>query len=263
MPYLDELDTRDLGGGSAELLHKFRYECPDDKEVITCPRGFITDFASIPWYFRWLITGNDNTKKPAVPHDRDYRDKECPRTRYRVDKIFLMGMKENNVPKWKRKLAYRGVRLGGKSSWQTNELEETEETTMQEQEPEQEQEQYENYFTPESDPMLFACPCGNCEVKANPDLIKFLNVVRHKAKVPMYVTSGPRCAAYNAQIEGAKYSEHIDSDGADIQVSASRPRFLIIKAAIESGCVRIGAGNSFLHLGISETNDQEVFWDYY
>lgn len=119
MPYLTPLDTRDMGNGQALLLNDFTYRTRDNKQAITALAGFVTDFASIPRAFRRLITGNDNTKKPSVIHDWDYRRKDCPRTRKRVDQIFLMGMKENGVPGWKRYTAYYGVRVGGWASWQT------------------------------------------------------------------------------------------------------------------------------------------------
>jgi hypothetical protein len=119
MPYLDEIDTRDMGDGNSMLLKPFRYLTPDTLEIITANAFTITDFASIPRLFRAFITGNDNTKKPAVIHDRDYRDKYCSRTRKRTDQIFLMGMKENGVPRWKRYMAYVGVRTGGWAGWKT------------------------------------------------------------------------------------------------------------------------------------------------
>lgn len=123
MPFLDELDTRDLGNGKAKLLARFRYQCPDTGEIIEAEKGFETDFASIPRIFRVLITGNDNTKKPAVTHDKDYRTKVGRRSRKRVDQIFLLGMKESGVPIWKRYIAYSGVRMGGWVGWvEKNEL---------------------------------------------------------------------------------------------------------------------------------------------
>lgn len=123
MPFLDELITRDIGDGNAELVKRFRYKCPDTVEIIEARKGFVTDFASIPRIFRVLITGNDNTKKPAVIHDKLYRDRVGERPRKRVDQIFLMGMKESGVPWWKRYMAYYGVRIGGWASWvKKNEL---------------------------------------------------------------------------------------------------------------------------------------------
>ena len=119
MPFLDELDTRDMGNGNAKLLNQFRYQLRKSCEIITVPAGFITDFASIPRALRAVITGHDNTKKPAVIHDFDYRTKFCVRTRKCVDKIFLMSMKESGVPRWKRYMAYWGVRAGGWASWKS------------------------------------------------------------------------------------------------------------------------------------------------
>ncbi len=119
-----------------------------------------------------------------------------------------------------------------------------------------------NYFTPETDPILFACPCGNCDVKPSQELLDFLNRVRAEAGIPMYVTSGPRCAPYNTHIGGAKYGEHLDGDGADIQATNSRQRFKLLDAAFRCGCKRLGLGISFLHLGVSIINDQDVAWNY-
>ena len=124
MPFLDELDTRDMGDGNAMLLERFRYQTPDTGEIIEAEKGFITDFASIPRLFRVLVTGNDNTKKPAVIHDKGYREKQQHRSwwarynaRKRQDKIMYMGMKENGVAWWKRHAVYRAIRGGGAFAW--------------------------------------------------------------------------------------------------------------------------------------------------
>ena len=118
------------------------------------------------------------------------------------------------------------------------------------------------YFTPKSDPKLFACPCGDCDTKPSQRLLDLLQDTRSSAGVPMHVTSGPRCPAYNKVIGGAKYSEHPDGDGADIEIFGSRNRFLVTKAALDNGCNRLGIAKRFLHLGVSETNDQQVIWIY-
>ena len=118
------------------------------------------------------------------------------------------------------------------------------------------------YFSEEGDPRLYNCPCGNCVTKANPRLPEVLDRIRGQSGVPMAVTSGPRCVHYNIKVGGADYSEHIDGEGADISCTSSRARFLIIEAAISQGINRIGIGKTFIHLGISETNDQMVMWTY-
>jgi hypothetical protein len=118
------------------------------------------------------------------------------------------------------------------------------------------------HFSDGGDPLLFNCPCGNCDTEVNPKLPEVLDEVRELAGVPMGVSSGPRCVPYNIHIGGAEYSEHIDGDGADIPCSTSRDRFLIIQAAIVCGITRIGVAKTFIHLGISKTNDPLVMWVY-
>lgn len=88
---------------------------PNSGHVVTVPIGFITDFASIPRLFRAFITGNDNTKMPAVLHDYLYRKNIG--SRKDADLLFLVAMRENGVPWWKRRMAYAGVRTGGWIAW--------------------------------------------------------------------------------------------------------------------------------------------------
>ena len=118
------------------------------------------------------------------------------------------------------------------------------------------------HFKPESDPKLFACPCG-CGKGPTNELLYRLDECREFAGVPFIVTSGPRCPAYNDKIKGAKYSAHMDGDAADIAAPDSRTRFKIVQAAFEAGFNRIGIGRDFVHLDVSDTNAQDVIFTYY
>ena len=120
------------------------------------------------------------------------------------------------------------------------------------------------HFSPEGDPLLYGCPCERhtCVAKVNPRLPQVLDLIRDDTGIPMVITSGPRCVPHNVEIGGAEYSEHIDGEGADVQCSNSRDRFMLINSAIKHGINRIGVGKGFLHLGISESNDQFVMWVY-
>ena len=120
------------------------------------------------------------------------------------------------------------------------------------------------YFNEDTDPLLYACPCGRhtCEARINPRMPTVLNVIRDAVGFPITISSGPRCVPHNIEIGGAEYSEHVDGEGVDIPCSSSRHRFLIIKAAIDAGINRIGIGKNFIHLGISTTNDPLVMWVY-
>lgn len=115
MPFLDPLVTEDVGDGNVMIYSEFRYAVRDTSTTLDIPIGFVTDYASIPRILRPIITGHDNTKKPAVLHDYLYR-KGIGKRKW-ADKLFLVAMKECGVPWWKRRMAYRGVRLGGGFSW--------------------------------------------------------------------------------------------------------------------------------------------------
>ncbi len=94
--------------------------------TINVPAGFETDFASIPRIFRIIIPKLGRYNKAAVLHDAIYQGQHqlktslgCPMrfTRKQADTIFLDGMKELGVAKWKRRLMYWAVRIGGRWAW--------------------------------------------------------------------------------------------------------------------------------------------------
>lgn len=114
MPF-SELDVRAIAGGKYKLLSDLNWRSPRGREHIRVPAGFVTDFASIPRGFRWLLTGHGGTRKPAVIHDYLYRLNVT--TRKEADLMFKLTMRETNIPGWKRELAYRAVRLGGWLAW--------------------------------------------------------------------------------------------------------------------------------------------------
>lgn len=117
MPFLNSLRTEYLGDGKRRLINPLTYQHPETGERITAKYGFVTDFASIPQIFRSLITGNDNTVKPAVIHDWLYGGRIGKRKA--ADQIFLTAMKEMRVPWWKRHMCYAAVRAGGWVAWRS------------------------------------------------------------------------------------------------------------------------------------------------
>ena len=109
-----ELDVRVIPGGQYLLLSPFVY-AHENGGQIRVPKGFKTDFASIPRGFRWLVTGHDGTRKPAVIHDYLYRNGAG--NRKDADLVFRAAMRDTGVPAWKRNLCYWAVRMGGGGSW--------------------------------------------------------------------------------------------------------------------------------------------------
>lgn len=82
---------------------------------ITVPKGFITDFASVPRAFWWLFPPDGQYTQAAVLHDYLYF--KAFSSRKWADEIFYEAMGVLEVPWWKRKLMYRAVRLFGWIPW--------------------------------------------------------------------------------------------------------------------------------------------------
>jgi len=87
----------------------------DSTDVIIVPKGFITDFASVPWPANMLIPLSGKHNMAACVHDFLY----CVQTRSRLesDKIFLEALTALEVNWFKRQIMYRAVRIGGGRPW--------------------------------------------------------------------------------------------------------------------------------------------------
>ena len=98
-------------------LEGFEYHVGDypSDEIITVPKGFITDFASVPDCLHWILPPNGKYGKAAVIHDYCYFS-ACY-SKLKSDKIFLEGMEVLGVAKWKRDIMYYAVVLFGWYGW--------------------------------------------------------------------------------------------------------------------------------------------------
>jgi hypothetical protein len=74
---------------------------------VQIPKGFRTDFASIPAGVRWLIPVFGRSCKAAVLHDWLCYSGVAKADR---SKLFLAQMLENRVPKWQAWVQYFAVR---------------------------------------------------------------------------------------------------------------------------------------------------------
>lgn len=107
----------------------------------------------------------------------------------------------------------------------------------------------------------FRCPC--CYRKAmDPDALVAFDLVRDKAKVRMDVTSGFRCEAYNAKINGSTNSAHLRGKAIDVAIRSSSDRYRILEAAFAVGINRIGIGQDFVHLDTDHSLPHSVVWTY-
>ena len=101
------------------LIDDVIYEVGNSPIEIIVPKGFVTDFASIPqalWSFG--LSPNGLYSKAAIIHDYLYWTQLC--TRLQSDNILMIAMKESQVPADKRDLIYAGVRAGGSAAWKDN-----------------------------------------------------------------------------------------------------------------------------------------------
>jgi len=108
----------------------------------------------------------------------------------------------------------------------------------------------------------FKCPCCG-EEHMDTNFLGLLDSARHIAGVPFKINSGYRCEKHNKEVGGVPESEHTTGEGADIAVTDSYHRFLILSSLLEVGFDRIGIGKDFIHVGYSIHLPSEVIWTYY
>jgi len=108
-----ELIVIKIGARLWKLYADYKYK------DITVPKGFVTDFASVPSLF-WIIVPPDGEyTAAAVVHDFLYCLQD--RTRNEADNIFLEIMRELGVSAWKREVMWLAVRMFGWIPWNKKE----------------------------------------------------------------------------------------------------------------------------------------------
>lgn len=87
---------------------------------ILVPKGFVTDFASVPQPGQALIAKAGKSAQPAIIHDYLYWVQD--RTRLEADDIMWEAMDDLKMARWKMHIIYRTVRpdLTGGAAWRSN-----------------------------------------------------------------------------------------------------------------------------------------------
>jgi len=98
------------------LARDWLYCYPPTGELIVVPRGYITDFASIPAALEPVLDSFGRQSEAAVVHDWLYAVGETDK-REVADSIFLFAMMEQGVGLAARRTMYQGVVLGGGSAY--------------------------------------------------------------------------------------------------------------------------------------------------
>ena len=100
-------------------VEDMEYTIGTTSEKIIVPKGFVTDFASIPqplWSFG--LSPHGQYSRAAVIHDFLYWTQGC--TRVQSDRLLLIAMKESEVGSFDEFAVFQGVRKGGSSAWTSN-----------------------------------------------------------------------------------------------------------------------------------------------
>ena len=109
-------DRREEGRGTWRLLSPLIYRSDVADDTFVVPKGFVTDFASvprIPLAFDWL---GDRGNLAATLHDRLYSKPHMVR-RAMADRILLEALIVQGVPRLAALAIWLGVRIGGASHY--------------------------------------------------------------------------------------------------------------------------------------------------
>ena len=101
------------------LTEDYIYQFPESKVKIKVPRGFVTDFASIPESFRPAFSEKSAKSNAAIVHDYLYWDQSCGRGQ--ADRIMQLAMKDAGISSVEVLLIYGALKFGGRSGWKMNE----------------------------------------------------------------------------------------------------------------------------------------------
>ena len=115
--FLSELEMKDLEEGRWELMKDLEYQSAILNSLITVPRGFVTDLASVPRVPIVYMAFGDRAHREAVVHDYLYQKHIT--TKSVADKVFMEAMAARGKKGWIRWGMYLGVMFGGRSSYKS------------------------------------------------------------------------------------------------------------------------------------------------
>lgn len=108
------------GGDYAELVEEFSYYDTVDGVTYTVPAGFITDFATTPWWSWSFFPKIGPWTKASVLHD--YLYKEAIKDKAWADKEFHAAMLILDTPRIKAYVMYLAVKFFGRGNYYVGKL---------------------------------------------------------------------------------------------------------------------------------------------
>ena len=111
---MTKLLVKDLMNGKFELFYDYVYKTKE--YLIKVPKGFVTDYASIPKLLRAIVLPYGKHSGASVVHDWLYSSNcNLDVSREKADKVFLEILKEEIVNFLLRTLMYIAVKKFGRS----------------------------------------------------------------------------------------------------------------------------------------------------
>ena len=115
------------------------------------------------------------------------------------------------------------------------------------------------YFSPEADPALFTCSeTGKTGIQ--PEFVLALDKLRGICGFPFYINSGYRSTQHSLEALKDKPGTHTRGIAADIQVTGSHNRFILIQEAMKMGFRGVGVAKGYIHLDMRDS--VQVMWVY-
>lgn len=103
----------------------------------------------------------------------------------------------------------------------------------------------------------FACKDGSDPVFINSELVDVLQKIRDHFGKPVTITSAYRTVARNNAIKGAKYSQHLYGNAADIKVQGTAPKTVSEYAnKLMPNKGGIGVYSTFVHIDVRSTKSR-------
>ena len=90
--------------------------------------------------------------------------------------------------------------------------------------------------------------------------VERLDILRHRCGFPFTITSGYRDKSHPVEASKAKGGRHTQGIAADIAVTNSVERYIIINIAMRMGFNGIGIAGNFIH--VDDRNTAPVVWVY-
>ena len=99
------------------------------------------------------------------------------------------------------------------------------------------------------------------------EFLQLLDEARELAGIPFKINSGFRTKDYNQSLldrgyKASKTSSHMKGLAADISVTDTRSRWVVVNSLLLVGFTRIGIAGTFIHVDLDTEKSQEVIWTY-